>query len=189
MYAAKDGQAKVLILPSGPADELETAALMYTHAINTAKERIWIASPYFVPDEGVIHALQLAALRGVDIRLLIPDKSDNRMVDLAAASYFDSLANVGAKFYRYTDGFLHEKTMIIDDLAAAVGTANFDNRSFRLNFEITAIVAEPEFIEQMEKMFEADFEKSRLMRAGEYDDKPFWFRFAVRLSSLTAPIQ
>ena len=63
------------------------------------------------------------------------------------------------------------------------------SRSFRLNFEITAIVAEPEFIEQMEKMFEADFEKSRLMRAGEYDDKPFWFRFAVRLSSLTAPIQ
>ena len=189
MYAAKNGQASVLILPSGPADELETAALMYTHAINTAKERIWIASPYFVPDEGVIHALQLAALRGVDVRLLIPDKSDNRMVDLAATSYFDSLANVGVKFYRYTDGFLHEKTMIIDDLAAAVGTANFDNRSFRLNFEITAIVAEPEFIEQMEKMFEADFEKSRLMRAGEYDDKPFWFRFAVRLSSLTAPIQ
>lgn len=189
MYAAKDGQANVLIIPSGPADELESAALMYTLAINTARERIWIASPYFAPDEGVIHALQLAALRGVDVRLLIPDKSDNRMVDLAAASYFDSLANVGVKFYRYTDGFLHQKTMVIDDLSAAVGTANFDNRSFRLNFEITAIVAEPEFIEQMEKMFEADFEKSRLMRAGEYDDKSFWFRFTVRLSSLTAPIQ
>jgi cardiolipin synthase len=183
MYAAEGGQANVLILPSGPADELESAALMYTHAINTASKRIWIASPYFVPDEGVIHALQLAALRGVEIRLLIPDKSDNRMVDLAAASYFDDLAN------RYTDGFLHEKTMIIDDLAACVGTANFDNRSFRLNFEITAVIVEPDFIESMEKMFEADFEKSRLMRAGEYDDKSFWFRFAVRLCSLTSPIQ
>jgi len=189
MYAVEGGQANVLVLPTGPADELESAALMYTHAISTAKERIWIASPYFVPDEGVIHALQLAALRGVDVRLLIPDKSDNRMVDLAAASYFDDLANVGVKFYRYTDGFLHEKTMIVDDLAATVGTANFDNRSFRLNFEITAIVAEPSFIESMEKMFEADFEKSRLMRAGEYGDKSFWFRFAVRLSSLSAPIQ
>jgi cardiolipin synthase len=189
MYAAEGGEANVLVMPTGPADELESAALMYTHAINTAAKRIWIASPYFVPDEGVVHALQLAALRGVDIRLLIPDKSDNRMVDLAAASYFDDLANVGAKFYRYTDGFLHEKTMIVDDLAATVGTANFDNRSFRLNFEITAIIAEPGFIEEMEKMFEADFEKSRLMRAGEYDYKSFWFRFAVRLSSLSAPIQ
>lgn len=189
MYAAEGGEANVLVMPTGPADELESAALMYTHAINTATERIWIASPYFVPDEGVIHALQLAALRGVDIRLLIPDKSDNRIVDLAAASYFDDLANVGVKFYRYTDGFLHEKTMIVDDLAAAVGTANFDNRSFRLNFEITAIISEPGFIDSMEKMFEADFEKSRLMRAGEYDDKSFWFRLAVRLSSLSAPIQ
>jgi len=189
MYPAEGGQANVLVLPSGPADELESAALMYTHAINTAMKRIWIASPYFVPDEGVIHALQLAALRGVEIRLLIPDKSDNRMVDLAAASYFDDLANVGVKFYRYTDGFLHEKTMIVDDLAATVGTANFDNRSFRLNFEITAVIAEPDFIESMENMFEADFEKSRLMRAGEYDDKSFWFRFVVRLCSLSAPIQ
>ncbi len=189
MYAAEGGEANVLVMPTGPADELESAALMYTQAINTAKERIWIASPYFVPDEGVVHALQLAALRGVDVRLLIPDKSDNRLVDLAAASFFDDLANVGAKFYRYKDGFLHEKTMIVDDLAACVGTANFDNRSFRLNFEITAIIAEPDFIEEMAKMFEADFEKSRLMRAGEYDDKSFWFRLAVRLSALSAPIQ
>ena len=189
MYASEGGEANVLILPTGPADEFESAALMYTHAINTARSRIWIASPYFVPDEGVIHALQLASLRGMDIRLLIPDKSDNRMVDLAAASYFDELTKVGAKFYRYTDGFLHQKTMLIDELAACVGTANFDNRSFRLNFEITAIIAEQNFVESMERMFEADFEKSRLMRGDEYDGKSFWFRLAVRLSALGSPIQ
>ena len=79
--------------------------------------------------------------------------------------------------------------ILLDDDVSAVGTANFDNRSFRLNFEITAVIVEPDFIESMEKMFEADFEKSRLMRAGEYDDKSFWFRFAVRLCSLTSPIQ
>ncbi len=189
MYAAADGHANVLILPSGPADDLETAALMYTHAINTARERIWIASPYFVPDEGVVHALQLASLRGVDIRVVVPDKSDNRMVDLSAAAYFDELSEVGVEFYRYTDGFLHEKTLIVDDLVAAVGTANFDNRSFRLNFEITAIIADPDFVEHMVEMFEADFANSDLMEPGDYDSKSFWFRLAVRLSRLTAPIQ
>ncbi len=137
----------------------------------------------------MIHALQLAALRGVDVRLLIPDKSDNKLVDLAAASFFDKLTEVGIRFYRYTEGFLHEKTMIVDDLAATVGTANFDNRSFRLNFEITALIAEPGFMDEMVAMFEADFERARLMEPGEYDGKPFWFHLAVRLSALTSPIQ
>lgn len=183
------GAAAVLIVPSGPADATETAMLMFIHAINTAMERIWIASPYFVPDEAVIAALQLACLRGVDVRILIPDEPDHLLVYLAAFSYFDQVEALGARFFRYTDGFLHQKVMLVDRTAATVGTANFDNRSFRLNFEITAIVADAEFIGDVERMFEADFSRSREMHVGELSEKPWRFRLGVRLARLTSPLQ
>jgi cardiolipin synthase len=92
------------------------------------------------------------------------------------------------EFYRYQDGFLHQKAMLIDDGVAAVGTANFDNRSFRLNFEITAIVAEPEFAAEVERMFEADFAASRLMGAQELESKSYLFRVGVRIARLVAPV-
>ena len=187
--ASNGGDARVLIIPTGPADDLETCNLMFVHAISTAQERIWIASPYFVPEHSVIVALQLAGLRGVDVRILIPDNPDHLLVYLAAYSYFDDAGRTGAKFYRYQDGFLHEKAMLIDDQVATVGTANFDNRSFRLNFEITAAVGDPAFIAEVEQMFENDFARSRLMEEGEYDRKPWWFRLGVKLARLTAPIQ
>jgi cardiolipin synthase len=187
--AAIDDAVPVLIIPSGPADELETANLMFVEAINFAKERIWITSPYFVPDRPVITALQLAGLRGVDVRILIPDMPDHLGVYLAAFAYLDESGSTGVKFYRYQDGFLHQKVMLIDHSFAAVGTANFDNRSFRLNFEITAVVADDDFASEVESMLEADFSESRLMGPGEYDRKPWWFRFAVKLARLTAPVQ
>jgi cardiolipin synthase len=185
---AEDGDLPVLIVPSGPADELETAGLMFVHAINSAQERIWIASPYFVPDEAVMAALQLAGLRGVDVRILIPDEPDHLLVYLAAFSYFDDAGLTGVKFYRYTDGFLHEKAMLIDHVAATIGTANFDNRSFRLNFEITAAIGGPGFVSQVERMFEDDFARSRLVEQNEYGDKSAWFKFSVRLARLTSPL-
>jgi cardiolipin synthase len=188
-HAASDGSdARVLVIPTGPADDLESANLMFVHAINSARKRIWIASPYFVPEHSVIVALQLAGLRGVDVRILIPDEPDHMLVYLAAFSYFDEAGKTGVRFYRYTDGFLHEKVMLIDDDVAAVGTANFDNRSFRLNFEITAVATEPVFARDVERMFEDDFARSRLMEEGEYDRKPWWFRLGVRVARLTAPI-
>ena len=183
------GDVPVLIVPSSPADELETANLMFIHAINSAQERIWIASPYFVPDKPVTDALQLAGLRGVEVRILIPDKPDNALVGLAAYTYLDDASVTGAKFYRYGAGFLHEKVMLVDRSTATVGTANFDNRSFRLNFEITAVIADAAFAAEVERMFEADFARSRLMDPGEYDRKSWWFRFAARLARLTGPVQ
>ncbi len=186
---AADADLPVLILASGPADELETANLMFVQAIHHAEKRIWIASPYFVPDRPVVTALQLAALRGVDVRILIPDEADQLAVQLAAYSYLDEVGKVGVKFYRYLDGFLHHKVVLIDDDTATVGTANFDNRSFRLNFEVTAVVFDEGFAGEVEAMFEADFQNSRLMEPGEYARKPWWFRFAVRVARLTSPLQ
>jgi cardiolipin synthase len=180
--------AQSLIIASGPADEVDTASLMYTQAINAAARRIWIASPYFVPDDAIVQSLQLAALRGVDVRILIPEKSDSALVTLAAYSFFDEVGSTGVSFYRYQDGFLHGKVMLIDDTVATVGTANFDNRSFRLNFEITAVVVEQEFARAVEAMFEKDFGRSRRMEASEFDDKNYLFRVAARLARLASPI-
>lgn len=182
------GGKDILIIPSGPADRLETAGLMFTHSINSARKRIWIASPYFVPDEGIIKALQLAGLRGVDVRILIPDEPDHKLVYLAAFSFFEQAGKSGVKFYRYTKGFMHQKTMLIDDNTAAVGTANFDNRSFRLNFEITAFIIDHDFAREVEKMFLEDFGNSLIMPANALAEKPFWFKLLVRLARLTSPL-
>jgi cardiolipin synthase len=179
----------VLIYPTGPADGLETATLMFMTAINAAKERLWIASPYFVPDESIMNSLYLAALRGVDVRILIPDKSDSLLVYLSAFSYFEEAAGIGIRFFRYTDGFLHQKVVLIDNDVAGVGTANFDNRSFRLNFEIMAVVVDPTFAAEVEQMLLNDFSKSVEMQPGDYEKKSFWFKLGVRLARLTAPIQ
>jgi cardiolipin synthase len=185
----KAGSQPVLIVPSGPADELETATLMFLDAINSAKNRIWIASPYFVPDDSIVDALQLAGLRGVDVRVLIPDKPDHLLVYLAAYSYFEQAGCTGVRFFRYTDGFLHEKAMLIDDRVATVGTANFDNRSFRLNFEITTVVADAAFAAAVKRMFAVDFKNAREMSPRELEKRFFGFKVAVRLARLTAPLQ
>ncbi len=183
------GEKQILIIPSGPADKLETAGLMFHHVINSARERIWIASPYFVPDQTIVAALELAALRGVDIRILIPDEPDHLTVYFAAFSYirkFEQFPNV--RFYRYTKGFMHQKVLLIDNQTAAVGTANFDNRSFRLNFELTAIVKDSAFNAEVEEMFLLDFSNSRVMQQSEIDDKPYWFTLLVRIARLASPM-
>lgn len=187
-HPAADDTAAVLVIASGPADPMETASLMYTQAINSANQRVWIASPYFVPDDAIVQALQLAGLRGVDVRIMIPEKSDSTLVTLSAYSYFNEIASAGVYFYRYQGGFLHEKVMLVDDRVATIGTANFDNRSFRLNFEITSLIVDTDFANEVEAMFEQDFKESRIMKLDEFDNKSFWFKLAVRTSRLAAPI-
>jgi len=185
-----DGEgARALILPTSPADPIERAQLFFVHALNSAHDRIWIASPYFVPDEAVIAALHLAALRGVDVRILLPNDPDHLAVYLCSFWYIDDLEEVDVHFYRYTGGFLHQKVMLIDDAVATVGTANFDNRSFRLNFEVTAVVADPDFVLQVQEMLLADFEQSEPVPEGLLGEKSFLFRLGVRLARLTAPLQ
>jgi len=185
-----EGEGKdVLVYPTGPADRLETATLMFLTGINAARERVWIASPYFVPDESLMNALHLAAMRGADVRIIIPDKADHTLVWLAAYSYFEEASETGIRFFRYMDGFLHQKVVLIDDDISAIGTANFDNRSFRLNFEIMAVVADADFNAEVEKMLLADMEKSVEMQSGDLDKKSFWFKLGTRLARLTAPVQ
>ena len=177
------------IIPTGPADPVDSWQLLVAEGANTARERLWITSPYFVPDEGVMTALQLAALRGVDVRVLLPDKADHLLVWLSAFTYYEQSIPFGVKLYRYKRGFLHQKVMLIDGRMAAVGTANLDNRSFRLNFEITAFVSDRKFIGEVREMLETDFTGSTMVEVEEFTEKPFLFRAACRAARLTAPVQ
>lgn len=187
---ARNGASRqMLCLPSGPDDTMETCTLFNLHAINSATKRLWIASPYFVPDEQFISALQLAALRGVDVRVIVPDKSDNRLVELSGWSYVEELDRVGIKFYRHQKGFMHQKVMLIDDDTCTIGTANFDNRSFRLNFEITMAVRDADLAGEVREMLERDLADSRLVAVSEVRDRGFWSRFAIRAARLMAPVQ
>jgi len=186
---AESGAQDVLVLPSGPADQLETCGMFFVHAINSARRRLWIASPYFVPDVQVVCALQLAALRGVDVRIMLPQNPDHLLVYLSAFSYLEEAEQAGVKVYRYQPGFMHHKVLLADDRLGVVGTANLDNRSFRLNFEISIVVDDPPFNAELGEMLERDLANCREVTADELRERPFRFRLAVRLARLTAPIQ
>lgn len=185
---AENGSEETLMIASGPADALDTCGLMFVQAINAARERIWIASPYFVPDQQILSALKLAALRGVDVRILLPQKPDHRTVYLASFSYYQDTLPLGIKLYRYTAGFMHQKVFLVDSTCAAVGTANLDNRSFRLHFELTLLNYDSTFIEKVEDMLLKDFSLSRAVKLAEYTERSFFFKLAVRLTRLLEPV-
>ncbi|WP_148861492.1 cardiolipin synthase [Marinobacter fonticola] len=182
------GDQEVLILPTGPADRFDTGTLFFLNCINSARERIWITSPYFVPDLQVVNALQLAALRGVDVRVLIPQNPDHQLVRLAAYSYLVQASQAGIGIYRYQPGFLHEKVILVDDRYAAVGTANLDNRSMRLNFEIAALFTDAAFVAQVRQMLEEDLRHCRLMTPSDYSERSIVFRLTCRAIRLLAPL-
>ena len=177
------------IIPTGPADPAESWQLLVAEAANTARKRLWITSPYFVPDSGVMTALQAAAIRGVDVRILIPEHPDHHLVWLSAFAYYPSSIPYGVRIFRYTRGFLHQKVMLIDDRHATVGTANLDNRSFRLNFEITAFSPDWKFVDRISEMLNEDFSHAREVKLEEFTKRPFLFRAACRAARLFAPIQ
>jgi len=185
--AAPEDASRTLVAATGPADALESCQLLFLHVVNHTRRRLWIASPYFVPDVEVTAALQLAALRGVDVRVLLPERPDHRMVYLASFAYYHRILPLGIRLYRYTAGFMHQKVLLADDMAA-VGTANLDNRSFRLNFEITVLNDHPEFVGQVERMLNDDIEHSRAVVMEDYSNTRFPFKLAVRSARLLAPI-
>lgn len=176
-----------LIVATGPADPTETGSLMFFSAIAEAKHRIWIASPYFIPDLDITTALRHAALRGVDVRILIPDMADHRISWLAAFSYFDEVTTDGVRIFRYSDGFMHQKVFLVDDKLAAVGTTNLDNRSFRLNFEAMALFFDTRAAAEVDEMMRADFEKAYEFTE-TIDQQSAYIRYGSPVARLFSPL-
>ena len=150
-----DEHEAAIIVPSGPDQEWEAIEHVYFTAITQADERIQLTTPYFVPDEPVRIALAAAALRGVRVEIIVPRRSDSLIVTAAARSYFDELLRAGAHVYEYPR-MVHAKTMVVDGKIGIVGSANLDNRSFRLNFEVSMLFYAEEALARLAQLFEAD---------------------------------
>lgn len=185
---SRNGDQRALVLASGPEDTLERCGLLFTHAIESAESRVWIASPYFVPDGRVLGALQLAAFRGVDVRVLMPRKSDNVLFTVVPYAYLPDLASAGVKVFLYEACFMHQKVLLVDDDYGAVGTANFDNRSFRLNFEVTCLVNDAKFCREVEQMLADDFAQSTRLTEEDLAGRSYLFRLKTRVTRLLSPI-
>ena len=149
------------ILASGPDDETAPLLAFFLAALATARQRAWIETPYLIPDEALESALRTAVLRDVDVQVIVPKEGDSRLVTAASRTYCEALGRAGVQVFEYGPPMLHSKTMVIDDMVAVVGTANLDNRSFRLNFEVAAAFYDAGVIDQLARRFQEDRNFSR----------------------------
>jgi cardiolipin synthase A/B len=182
------GNAKVMVLPSGPADARQKCLLSHVAMINAAQKRLWIANPYFVPPESLMDAILLASLRGVDVRVILPSYCDSWFVMAASKVYIPRLMQHGVKVFRYNAGFSHQKVILIDDMFASVGSANFDFRSMFINFEVTIIVQQAEFQQQIVDMLLADFAQSEQVSCEEFEQMSLWDKILTKGANLLAPV-
>lgn len=180
--------SNVMVLHSGPADNKHVCLLSHIALINSATKRLWIANPYYVPPESLMDAILLASMRGVDVRVLIPSYSDAKFVMLASRVYQKELLKHGVRVYRYTEGFLHQKVMLVDNEFAVVGSANFDCRSMFINFEVSVITTDEPFIEDCARMLQHDFQISEAVHLHEFIKAPLIERIVTRGANLLAPI-
>ncbi|WP_313327572.1 cardiolipin synthase [Pseudomonas qingdaonensis] len=176
------------VLASGPADPQETCSLFFVDAIHAARDRLWITSPYFIPDEAVSAALRLAVLRGVDVRILIPSRPDHRIVYAASSLFAFEAVQAGVRMFRYGPGFLHQKVVLVDNEVSAIGSANLDNRSFRLNFEIMLLTVDLAFAAQVEAMLQHDFDQAREITPEDSQQTRRLQQLGMRIARLISPI-
>ncbi|WP_347172701.1 cardiolipin synthase [Polaribacter uvawellassae] len=177
----------VQIAASGPDSNQPVIFYSLLEAINSAQKSIYITSPYFIPDESLMDALIIAIQGGLDVKIIIPGISDSKMVNAAASAYYTELLQFGAKIYKYNKGFVHAKTMVIDDDIAIVGSANMDYRSFDLNFEVNAIVYSKKIAAQLIEAFENDLKASDQIDAKTWINRPKYVHLWEKLVRLLSP--
>ncbi|CDQ18719.1 cardiolipin synthase [Halobacillus karajensis] len=186
--AKPKGDVAMQIVSSGPDSEWEQIKHGYLKMILSAKEYVYIQTPYFIPDDSLLDALRVAVLSGVDVRIMIPNKPDHPFVYWATFSNIGDMLKAGAKIYVYQKGFLHAKTIVVDGKIASVGTANIDVRSFRLNFEVNAFVYHPEVGQSLSDRFHEDIVESTELTYKLYQARSKWVRFKEAISRLLSPI-
>jgi cardiolipin synthase A/B len=182
------GDHRVQIIGSGPDRDLEPIQKAYFAAMALSGARIYVTTPYFVPDDAILTALTTAALRGVDVRVLVPRRSDSLIVTAAARSYYDTILAAGVRVYEYQPTMIHAKTLVVDDFFAAVGTANMDNRSFRLNFEVTAILYGETHAKELADRFKKDLRDAKEIKAHSRKEIPLRWRLAEAGARLLSPL-
>ena len=182
------GTIGVQIASSGPDETWEQIKYGYLKMIASAKQSIHIQSPYFIPDQSFLDAIKIAALGGVDVSIMIPNKPDHPFVYWATYNNVASLLDAGVNIFHYNNGFLHSKTLVIDDEVASVGTTNMDHRSFTLNFEINAFIYDTHIAKELRFTFEKDLEVSYRLTKEIYEQRSLWIKFKEGISRLLSPI-
>lgn len=178
----------VQIIASGPDNERRALKHIFFSMIVSAKKSVWLATPYFIPDDDILTALRVAALSGLDVKILFPAKPDKWLPFLASHSYFPTLLDAGVEIFEYERGFLHSKLLIVDGEIATIGTANMDMRSFHLNFEVNALLVETESVMQMVQDFERDLQFATLIDQDKFMNKPIIFRLLESGARLMSPL-
>lgn len=182
------GEHRVQIVASGPDRDQEPIQKLYFAAIALAQHRVYVTTPYFVPDDAILTALTTASLRGVDVRVLVPRRSDSLVVTAAARSYYDLALASGVRVFEYQPTMIHAKTVLVDDFFAAVGTANMDNRSFRLNFEVTAVLYGSAHAENLRERFHRDLQLAKEVRKETRERTPLRWRVAEAGARVLSPL-
>jgi cardiolipin synthase len=182
------GNTGVQIVSSGPDSRHEQIKQGYIKMINLAEKSVYIQTPYFIPDESIMEALRIAIASGVEVNLMIPNKPDHPFVYWATYSYAGELMRAGGRVFTYEQGFLHAKTIVVDEKIASVGTANFDVRSFKLNFEVNAFIYSKQIAKELTQDFKNDTLLSYELTKDAYYDRPTFIKFKESIARLLSPI-
>lgn len=178
----------VQIAASGPDSTQPSILFSLLQAVYLAQEEILITTPYFIPGESLLEALEIAALSGLKVKLLVPGVSDIGLVNAAARSYYDELLSAGVEIYQYQKGFIHAKTLVADGKLSVVGTANMDYRSFELNFEVNALVYDCDFSKQLREVFYNDLKDAEKIDAGAWSERPVYKQMVEKVARLLSPL-
>jgi cardiolipin synthase len=181
------GDATVQIIAGGPDQDVNSIRELVFSAVTMARERLWIASPYIVPDQGIMDALRFAARLGVDVRLLCPLKPDHWLTYYAGRYYFTELMAEGIKLYEYAKGMMHSKIILVDGQWASVGSANLDYRSLCLNFEANCLIHSPDLVAELEEAYRSDLQQSVRLELYAFRGRPFATRLLENGCRLLSP--
>ncbi len=171
-------------------DEPDLPMLMYSYewAIQHAKKYIWLQTPYFVPPEPVLDAMKIAALSGVDIRIMLPERADNFITRPANRAYYEEILTAGVRLFLRQGEFIHSKTFVCDDYLSSIGSANIDSRSFDINYEINTYIYDEQTARECKRIYEADLEQSRELTLEEWSQRPWHNRLAESVIRLLSPL-
>ncbi|WP_025743232.1 cardiolipin synthase [Aquimarina pacifica] len=184
----KKGKASAQVVQSGPDSDFSAIRQLFFSMITDAKDYIYITNPYIIPGDSIIESLQVAALSGVDVRMLLSNNSDNQIVRWCVRSYFETLLQAGVKIYLIQDGFLHSKTMVADDTISSLGTANMDIRSFDQNYEVNVVIFDDNFALDLKNNFIEECSKSIQLNYSDFSKRPWLDRLKEGIAKVFSPV-
>ncbi|WP_425447535.1 cardiolipin synthase [Dethiothermospora halolimnae] len=182
------GEELIQLTYSGPDSHWQSIMQAYFTMISNAEKKIWITTPYLVPGSSITTALISAALSGVDVRIIIPSKPDHLLVHWASMGNVEELLKAGVKVYKYENGFIHSKVLLVDEVAASVGSANLDIRSLEINFEVNSFIYDNEIINKLERDFKNDIKNSTKIKLEEYEQRSVFCKFKESIGRVFSPL-